>query len=103
MASKAHILPDGGVVIRFEMLTYLGRSAFESNHALPSDKIWAFEAIFRLFISYLLERISCFLLLPPFELRYFHRNRREIPHDAGALRLSNLNALPLRSMFHALC
>ena len=33
-------------MIRFEMLTYYRvRSAFESNHALPSDKILAFETI----------------------------------------------------------
>jgi hypothetical protein len=35
-----HLLPDGCVTIRFKVLTYYRvRSSFESNPALPSDKI----------------------------------------------------------------
>jgi hypothetical protein len=38
--AKFHLMPDGGVVKRFEMLTYWRvRSAFKPFYALPSDII----------------------------------------------------------------
>jgi hypothetical protein len=44
---KAHILLESCVAIRFEMLTYYRvRSAFKTNRALLSNKIWAFNLFF---------------------------------------------------------
>jgi len=40
-------MSDGGVAIRFKMLTYLRvRSACEANRALPANMIWEFETVF---------------------------------------------------------
>jgi hypothetical protein len=46
---KAHLFPDGCVIIRFKMLAYYRvRSAFEANKALPSKKIYTFKTSFGL-------------------------------------------------------